>query len=108
MPRVTQEFYCNDCQGYFRAKLNMAINMKVLVCCPNCCRQHPRWIENGEIKDNYSRTMSGNPTDEIIIPMSAYSKKPKFETKPYTRDGNVIETKARDPFLRSLWEGIFG
>jgi hypothetical protein len=109
MTRVYQEFYCNDCRGYFRVKLNMGLNIKVKMQCPECGRQHPRWIENGLIKDNYSRTMAGKPEHEVLVPKSAYSKQPKFGAKANSRDGHVITEDQQAGFLvKSLWQGVYG
>lgn len=73
--KIWQEFYCNDCDGYIRIKLNVEINRSVTICCPNpkCARHkdgHPRQIKNGEIVgDAYEKN-----AEEIMPPISAYSK----------------------------------
>lgn len=111
--RVWQEFYCNDCDGYIRVKLNMAINHAVKVKCPNCGREHPRGIKDGQIVDDYRREGA-----EVITPTaSAYSKEPftKHILK-HARDGAVIENKdqinkqhpASDQMIKQRWFEIFG
>ena len=68
---VTQVFYCNDCNGNIKVKLNVSLNQGVKVRCPNCKREHPRTIKDGQIVDNYSR----DGAEIICPPMSCYSKK---------------------------------
>ena len=41
--RILQEFYCNDCDGFFLANLCIALNVRVEVVCPNCGRKHHGW-----------------------------------------------------------------
>jgi hypothetical protein len=100
LSRVYQEFYCNDCDGYFGVKLNMAINVKALICCPNCGRQHPRCIINGEIH-SYG-DVPGNREEEIIVPKSAYHKKSEIKRMQEankhgsSRNGVVVEHRSPD------------
>ena len=97
--KVQQEFYCassgGGCGGYFRVKLNMAIEGTVEVVCPNCGHKHQRVIDKGVIKEQgrYDK----QPSQEIHTVISAYSKKPITQTmkdaKLDIRDGVVIEAK---------------
>lgn len=118
MEKVTQEFYCNKCQGYFRCRLNMAINIRVVVVCPNCGRKHERGIKNGQIVE-FSKT--GEYVEEICPPKSAYSKESlAAKMVPNAREGVVIETvedlRAEDQLqnpngramLKELWLEIHG
>ena len=91
--KIWQEFYCGECQGYFRVKLNMALNIGVEMVCPNCKHRHHRYIKDGVI---YEQGRNENaPKDEICPPLSAYSKEPltaKMEVKStWKRDGVVID-----------------
>jgi len=75
--KVWQEFYCNDCDGYIRLKLNVEICRPVRICCPNpsCARHkdgHPRVIQGGMIISDHGG--GGKESEEIMPPLSAYSK----------------------------------
>jgi len=125
--RIYQEFYCNDCQGYFGVKLNMALNIDVVVVCPKCGREHPRTIENGNIYEKtYVPRRGAMHKEEIIPPLSAYHKKPwtdamkkaeKGKGGANRREGVPIkdsETKVKDDgeqvqgWLRGLWTEFHG
>ena len=69
--KVTQEFYCNGCDGYFRVRLNIALDRNVVVVCPNCGHRHARGIKKGVIIEAYGK---GDNDEEIWPPRSAYSK----------------------------------
>lgn len=109
--RVWQEFYCNDCNGFFTVKINLALNQQILLCCPgpDCTRKHPRNIKNGIIYEG-GREDHG---EEIIVPKSAYSKKPltKAMLERYKPRGGVAITE-RDPMadaiIRDSWIERFG
>lgn len=117
MAAVWQEFYCNDCHGYIKCKINMHLNQTVVVVCPKCGRKHPRVIKNGHIvEDGYG---NGSNTNEICPTMSAYSKEPftqKMRDLRYNaRDGVKIEDepgKKRDPasdqIIQDSWFERFG
>ena len=111
--KVWQQFYCNDCDGYLRFKLNMALNMRVEVVCPNCGRKHPRSIKNGRIIEAGYDPIK----EEILVPMSAYSKKPlHVRMRGYERDGVLIEKEsdinkdhpAAECILRERWFELYG
>lgn len=86
MPKLWQEFYCQGCGGYFRVKLNIALNMFVDMHCPGkkedgtkCNRKHRRVIEDGRIKERFSDgrdRKSQSPTEEICPTIADYSKEP--------------------------------
>lgn len=95
--RVLQEFYCGECEGYIRVKLNMAINNEVDVECPNCHHKHRRCIKDGEISERGRFT--SDAIEEICPTIAAYSKEPitkkmrdAHKTKSYAdrRDGVVV------------------
>jgi len=109
-----QEFYCNDCHIYIRVRLNMALNVGVVVVCPMCCRKHPRAIVDGQIKE----TGHSDQNHEICPPKSACSKEPwtKFmRNNTSARDGVEIkesEIPPRDPasdaMIKELWFERYG
>jgi len=116
--RVWQEFYCNDCDGYIRIKLNMSLNFEIEVVCPECGRKHPRVIKDGQIFEKGSRFAEYR--EEICPPKSAYHKEPwtkkmqKVSGYGGRRDGVVIN-KSDIPkdngaqfFLDSLWQERHG
>lgn len=111
--KVWQEFYCNDCDGYIRVKLNMALNIAIEVVCPNCERKHPRSIRNGLIYEG------GNDSskEEIMVPKSAYSKESLHaKMRKHARDAIAFEKEgdiskrhpAADAILKERWFEIFG
>lgn len=79
MPRankVTQEFYCGECGGYFLATLNMALNFEVEIVCPgpDCGHEHRRCVVDGQILE---QGRFATDSKEKIRPTSAsYSKEP--------------------------------
>ena len=90
---IFQEFYCNDCNGYIRLWLPSVLKKKsIVVRCPNCDREHPRTIENGQVIDNYNS--GGKSAEEICPTMAAYSKKPISTIGKHARDGNQIKNKS--------------
>jgi len=104
--KIWQEFYCNDCCGYFRVKLNMAINCSVEMTCPECGRKHPRRIEKGRIYEGGG----GASKEEIRPPKSSYSKKPISKIKTNARDGVVLKDseKIGNNILRESWLDYHG
>jgi len=111
--KVWQEFYCNDCPdgGYFRVKLNMAINARVEMCCPNCGRKHPRVIKDGVIYENAD--LGANAwKEEIVVPKSAWSKESRHNGMMIgARDGKVFNFATDykgDPLLKERWLELYG
>lgn len=49
MGRISQEFYCGECKGYFVVRLNIELNHEVEIACPNCGHEHRRCIVDGLI-----------------------------------------------------------
>lgn len=104
---VHQEFYCNECDGYFMVPLNMALNINVIVNCPNpdCRHQHRRHIRDGVLKDQHR---SGGTVQDILIPRSAYRKEPLHrKSRRYMRDGQVVSDPSRD-LVQDRWSEIYG
>lgn len=94
MSSIWQEFYCNDCHGFIRIKLNVSINTAVKICCPNpkCDRHtdgHPRTIKGGMIVSD----RADGPAEEICPPLSAYSKK-SISATDYSRVGVELKPEA--------------
>jgi len=74
MGRISQEFYCGECKGYFAIRLNMSLNHEVEIVCPNCKHEHRRRIEDGQI---FERGRHITPISEkILTSMANYSKTP--------------------------------
>lgn len=119
MAKIWQEFYCTKsgggCGGYFMVKLNMALDHTVEVVCPNCKHEHRRSIKEGVILED--GRYSGNVTEKIVPPKSAYSKEPKtihmkeHKTSSNERDGAVVKKKedlVRDQTMWQRWCERFG
>lgn len=104
MSRVSQEFYCGECNGYFVVRLNMAINHRVEIICPNCGHQHLRNIVDGVIyeKGRYD----GKAVEEIMPTKASYSKKSRTEAMVNSakRDGVVLADRWLDIAAREKGE----
>ena len=87
--RELVEFHCNDCNGYFRVNLNLAIEGDFLLVCPKCGREHPRSVRAGRMvgnvieriyRDGVGARMTRNSKekqgDRIIVPLSAHRVDP--------------------------------
>ena len=93
--RVTQEFYCNECDGYFRVTLNMELNINVKVHCPNCDHQHCRHIVNGVLFDQHQQLYTN--FEELHPQKSSYTKTPiHVHSKKNMRNGMAISDPSRD------------
>lgn len=118
--KIWQEFYCGECKGYFRVKLNMALTIGVEMVCPKCQHKHHRFIKEGVIYEN-GRSYNG-AKEEICPPLSAYSKEPltaKMQSATGwgdRRDGVKIEKEedlnARSPIadamIKERWFELYG
>ena len=95
MARIAQEFYCNECDGYFMARLNMDLNYKVKIICPNCQHVHSRNVINGQIieyiKGKTPARFDAKYEEEIVCPKSTYQKKPRHGCAKNARDGKILE-----------------
>jgi DNA-directed RNA polymerase subunit RPC12/RpoP len=104
--RVTQEFYCGECQGYFLVTLNMHLNFEAHIKCPECGHEHRRVIKDGEIHEKGRHTV---PVSETILTTKAtYSKEP-FTDKMKTgakrgwsgrRDGAPMDYAMKERWLQ--------
>lgn len=100
---VWQEFYCNDCAGYIRLRLNAALDFAVVIVCPSCGRRHPRILKYGRIFDTYNQQPE-NLREEICPQKSAYSKTPfSVNIEKNARNGEII-TEGRDPMYERWFE----
>lgn len=130
--KVWQEFFCNECVGYFRIKLCLGYDHSIHLHCPNCDHLHHRVVEDGRIKErfmSYNNPASGLPADEIFVAKSAYSKEPwtaamekrqaSLKSEPITggkiwdgaREGAEIKSQEDlipNPFFRERWLETYG
>lgn len=107
--KIFQEFYCGECRGYIRVRLNMNYDRIVEIICPNCKHQHKRCIVKGVILENGRE--NGSIKEEVVPPISAYHKeaitsKMKDNTF-YKRDGVIIDDPGQG-FLRDRWLELYG
>lgn len=82
--RVSQEFYCGECKGYFMVRLNMILNHEVHIKCPNCGHEHRRVINDGVIyeKGRYDHDVKEN----VLTTKATYHKEPITERMQKARD----------------------
>lgn len=71
--RIRQEFYCSGCCGFFLANINLALDARVLMICPECGRKHQRQIKKGRIED-CNKFADEETLEEIVVTKAAYSK----------------------------------
>jgi hypothetical protein len=110
MDRVLQEFYCGECDGYFRLKLNVSLNYEVEVQCPNpkCKHLHRRCVVDGQI---YEQGRYKTDKRETLIASDAtYSKTPVTQRMREAHDSKQISEKYRQrrdgvPIEDSLFGG---
>jgi len=81
--RVTQEFYCGECVGYFLVRLNMALNFEAHIKCPNCGHEHRRVIKDGEIYEGGRY--------ESKVKETVHTTKAQYSKQPYTQ--KMIDAK---------------
>ncbi len=115
---VRQEWYCTTsgggCGGYFVVPLNMQINGRVEIICPNCAHKHQRVIEDGQIKE-FGR-FNGTSTETIRPTRASFSKKPKTQRMKDAVSSGSISTERdgivlgddRSDFLRERWFELYG
>jgi hypothetical protein len=75
--RVSQEFYCGECKGYFIIRLRLDYTGKLMVECPlpSCRHQHTRFAKDGVIQED-GRDVSGTNQEVIVSNMATYAKSP--------------------------------
>ena len=113
--KILQEIHCTKsgggCGGFFRCKLNVCLNRKVEMVCPNCGHKHRRSIKDGVVHEEGRH--AGTVQEQITPPKSAFSEEPhtkklkKWAGKDSKkeRDGAVIsnEKSMLSRFLSDLW-----
>ena len=90
--KVTQEFYCGECNGFIWLSVNKHLNHEFWFCCPNCGHKHRRVMRDGEIIEK--GRFGSEPVEELIVTKSAYSTEPQTKTMRdnYSRrDGAVVD-----------------
>jgi len=108
--RITQEFYCGECSGYFLVRLNMELNSVVMIRCPKCSHLHQRCINDGQIfekgrhqtsvKENIRTTMATYSKEPHTVKMQEAQKKNKHSTYcADRRDGVPMSQDQMDRWL---------
>lgn len=114
--KVVQEFYCGECEGYITVKLDMDINRRVNVCCPNCGHKHHRRVSNGVLRDD--GVDMGSVVENLIPMKAAYHKKNqtlemgkrvfKRHGVPITRENMTDAEKVRQGIMTDAWRERYG
>jgi len=100
MSRVSQEFYCSECKGYFLVRLNTGLNQEVEIVCPNCGHEHRRCIVEGQIFE-YGRFKTDSK-EKIRPTKASFSTEPltvKMKQTSYARDGAILTEQMRERWL---------
>lgn len=84
--RVSQEFYCGECKGYFMVRLNMALNHEVHVRCPKCDHEHRRVIKDGVIYE--SGRYGTDVKENVRTTIATYHKEPVTERMKKAHEQN--------------------
>jgi uncharacterized Zn finger protein (UPF0148 family) len=90
--RVSQEFYCGHCDGYFFVRLNAALKYEVLIVCPNCGHEHQRVINKGVISEK--GRFQNEVKEKIRSTKATYSKTSRTGLEKYARDGKIFDRMA--------------
>ena len=100
MDKISQEMYCNECDGFFIVRLRIDLNISAEIICPNCEHRHYRHTENGAIFDG-----TGSGRKETIRPTRAtYHKKPLTERiKRNNRNGSPMQTGEVQHHFNQRW-----
>jgi hypothetical protein len=106
--KETFEFWCSTsgggCGGYFRARLRTNINGDYTVVCPKCKHKHNRKVKNGQITNGRCNGEAGRgKTEELLVPMSAYSEEPVLEASTRQETATKLKTKPR-PQIEAVQE----
>lgn len=100
------EFYCSGgCRGYFRTRMRTSIDGDYIIVCPSCNHEHHRQIRNGQITGD--RHNIGKGAERIIVPKSAFSKKPVMEHPEQGKDGYDVAVLVDGQTKRNLLWGRF-
>jgi hypothetical protein len=108
--KTPQEFYCNDCDGYFLVYMWLGKKAKYRadIKCPECGRLHPRYIENGRIYED-CKNRNSIARETIHGLKSTYSKEPRHNKSIQSRDGTLLPIgfllqQERDDKYRAIGE----
>ena len=122
--KIWQEFYCGECNGYIRIKLNMQLNCEIEFVCPGksgkCGHKHRRVIRDGIIREN--GRFANEPKFELVPTQSAYSKEPWTSQMKKAAEKNhhsgrregvpITKESPRDAFseqqFRDRWFELYG
>ncbi len=77
---IEQQFTCSGCGGWILLRLNPALNISVVLVCPNCSHEHYRKIEHGLIhgcSDSESIQRLVDPSEELCPTIGAFGWKRK-------------------------------
>lgn len=101
MGRVSQEFYCGECDHYFVVRLNMALNHEALIVCPNkdCKHEHRRCIVEGII---YEQGRFETDHEEEILPNPATLSKTPITDKMR----KAAETEGPRSYCKKRRDGV--
>ncbi len=103
MARVSQEFHCGNCSGYFVVRLNLGLNHEVEIVCPGCGHEHRRCVKNGLIFE--AGRFKTDSKEKIRPTKAAFSKTPitdKMKKAQYGRDGVELSGATLDEY-RQRW-----
>ena len=108
MSRISQEFYCGECSGYFLVRLNINLNHEIEVVCPNCGHEHRRCIVEGQIFEQ--GRFKVNSKEKVRPTKASYAKEP-LTTKmrlsgSSKRDGSILTEQMRSRWLEKAAEEI--
>ena len=73
-----QELYCHECKKYVQFDLDLEMNGKHILNCPNCGHEHYRYVIDGEISNerwgsNNKSISNSTYTQTIYVPSSTVS-----------------------------------
>lgn len=59
MNKVRQELWCHECQRYVQFEIDIELNGKHVIICPNCGHEHCRIVNNGVITEERWESRNG-------------------------------------------------
>jgi len=82
-----QELYCHACKGYVQFKLDMELDGKHTLNCPNCGHEHFRFVEKGKITDKRWKSSGavGNPGPPMTGPPQTIPSAPPLFSPNYSQ-----------------------
>ena len=95
-----QELYCHGCGRYVRFKLDLSINGKYRLRCPNCNHDHYRVVRNGRITDTrYAQGLSQRKWVRVAV--TSVSATSAYSGSGYGTMGSLWSVFARDSWSNS-------